>query len=53
MNPSGFALENSGGLAPAQWTPVSTPPFQIGDQYLDFIQMNSTNQFYRLRFTLP
>ncbi|HEV2694094.1 MAG TPA: immunoglobulin domain-containing protein, partial [Verrucomicrobiae bacterium] len=53
MTPAGFALDNSYGLNPAQWAPVSAPPIQIGDQYLQFIQLNGTNQFYRLRFTLP
>jgi hypothetical protein len=49
---SNFVLETSGSLAPAQWVPAN-PPLQIGDQYLESVQMNTTNQFYRLRLTVP
>jgi hypothetical protein len=53
VDPAGFVLESSASLAPAQWAPVSAPPFQIGNQYLESVQIDNTNQFYRLRFTLP
>jgi hypothetical protein len=48
--PSNFVLETSASLSPTQWIQVASPPLQIGNQYLESIQMNSTNQFYRLRF---
>ena len=48
---SNFVLETSAALSPAQWVQVASPPLQIGDQYLESMQMNSSNQFYRLRFT--
>jgi len=53
VNPTGFVLETTAGLSPANWAPVTTPPFQIGDQYLVPIQMSGTNAFYRLRFSGP
>jgi hypothetical protein len=53
VDPAGFVLENSPSLMPAQWVPVSAPPLQLGSEYLQSIQMAGTNQFYRLRYTLP
>jgi hypothetical protein len=50
VNPSGFVLETTAGLSPANWVPVTTQPFPIGNQYLVPIQMSGTNVFYRLRF---
>jgi hypothetical protein len=50
-SPSGFVLETTTGLSPANWVPVTTPPFPIGNQNLLPIQMSGTNAFYRLRFT--
>jgi hypothetical protein len=50
INPSEFILETTPTLSPANWGPVSTPPFQIGDQYLEPITISETNAFYRLRF---
>jgi len=50
---SNFVLESSGSLSPAQWVPVTSVPFQIGDQYLQSIPIGDTNQFYRLQYTLP
>ena len=50
VSPSGFVLETTADLSPANWVPVTTPPFQIGDQYLLSIPMSGTNAFYRLRF---
>ena len=50
VNPSGFVLETTAGLSPANWVPVTTEPFPIGNQYLLPIQMSGTNAFYRLRF---
>jgi hypothetical protein len=48
---SNFVLETSAALSPAQWVQVASPPLQIGDQYLESMQMNRSNQFFRLRFT--
>ena len=53
VNPSGFVLETTTGLLPANWVPVTIAPFQIGDQYLVPIQMSDPNAFYRLRFSGP
>jgi hypothetical protein len=53
VSPSGFVLETTAGLSPANWVPVATEPFPIGNQYLLPIQMSGTNAFYRLRFTGP
>ena len=50
VNPPGFVLETTEGLSPANWVPLATPPFPIGDQNLLPIQMSGTNAFYRLRF---
>jgi hypothetical protein len=50
VNPSGFVLETAPDLSPANWVPVTTPPFPIGGQYLLPIQMSETNAFYRLRY---
>jgi len=51
VNPSGFVLETTAGLSPANWVPVTALPTQNGDQYQLPIQMPGTNAFYRLRFT--
>ena len=51
VNPSGFVLETTPGLSPANWVPVAAPPLQFGGQYFQPIQMSETNAFYRLRFT--
>jgi hypothetical protein len=51
--PTGFVLEASPGLSPAQWVPVTNLPIQIGDQYLQSIPMTGSNQFYRLWFPGP
>jgi hypothetical protein len=51
VNPSGFVLETTAGLSPANWVPVTTTPSQIGNQYLLPIQMSGTSAFYRLRFS--
>ena len=51
VNPSGFTLETTVALSPANWVPVSAPPVKIGDQYFQPIQISSTNAFYHLRFT--
>ena len=47
---SGFVLESTPGLSPPTWLVVSNPPIQIGNEYLQSIQITGTNQFYRLRF---
>ncbi len=51
ISDSGFVLETSSSLSPANWVPVPNPPIQLGNEYLESIQMTGTNQFYRLRFT--
>ena len=51
ISAQGFVLEVSPSLSPANWVPVSSPPIQIGDEYLESIQITGTNQFYRLQFT--
>ena len=53
VNPSGFGLETTVGLSPANWVPVTASPMQIGDQYLLPIQMSGSNAFFRLRFSGP
>ena len=55
MDPSGFSLEYSTNLASPQWSPVTAPPLQVGDQWLESIQITYTNPvyLYRLRYTLP
>jgi subtilase family serine protease len=53
VDPAGFVLETSPTLVPPQWIQVAEPPLPIGNQYLESIQLNYTNQYYRLRFTLP
>jgi hypothetical protein len=51
--PTGFVLETSSSLSSTQWIQVLNPPLQIGDQYLQSMQMNQSNQFFRLRFPNP
>ena len=51
--PAGFILQTSTNLAQPQWLPVTTSPLHIGNQYLALISNTSTNQFYRLLYTLP
>jgi hypothetical protein len=51
-NPSGFVLEVCTNLVSPQWTQVPAP-VPSGDQNLESIQITSTNQFYRLHYTLP
>ncbi len=46
----GFVLETSSDLASGIWTPVTAPPVQIGNQYLQPITSTGTNAFYRLEF---
>ena len=45
----GFVLETSSSLSSANWVPVPNPPIQIGNEYLESIQMTGTNQFFRLQ----
>jgi subtilase family serine protease len=52
-DPAGFVLETTTNLASSNWAPVMAPPVPIGNQYLESIQLNGTNQFYRLQYTLP
>ncbi len=51
--PSGFVLEMSPSLSPAQWVRVPGPPIQIGTEYLGVLQAPGANQFYRLRYSGP
>ena len=50
---SGFVLEASGNLSPANWVAVPDSPIQIGDQFLLPLDMSGTNGFYRLRLIGP
>jgi hypothetical protein len=52
-NPPGFVVESSTSLVPPQWMQVPNAPVSIANQNLELFQMNPTNQFYRLRYTLP
>jgi hypothetical protein len=52
-NPSGFVLETTPWLFPADWVPVTTPQFKVNDQYEVFIPTSGTNAFFRLRFPGP
>jgi hypothetical protein len=53
VNPGGFVLEESTSLAAGKWAAASTPPLEIGNQYLVSVQFSATNQYFRLRYTLP
>lgn len=53
VNVSGFGLETSSSLAPAQWTPVAGSPIQIGQEWLLPVIMSDSNHFYRLRYSSP
>ena len=53
LDPPGFILETSPALLPADWVPVTTKPFQIGDQNDLFLPISGTNTFYRLHFPGP
>ncbi len=50
VSPSNFVLETSITLSPPQWVRVGIPPLQIGDENLESIQMNGTNQYFLLQF---
>ena len=45
----GFVLESSTSLSPPDWIPVPNPPIQIGNEYLESMQMTGANQFFRLQ----
>ena len=53
LTPAGFVLESTSDLTQTNWLPVTTPPFQIGNQNLLPISTSGTNAFYRLRFPGP
>jgi C1A family cysteine protease len=53
VDPSEFVLETSPDLSPGSWVPVTAPPVNIGNQYLEPITMSGATAFYRLRFTGP
>ncbi len=48
-----FVLETSPTLWPAHWVPVTTPPLQIGNQFMVPVAMSATNGFYLLHYTGP
>jgi sugar lactone lactonase YvrE len=47
---TGFVLEGSGSISPANWTVISASPIQLGNQFLVPLQLPGTNSFYRLRY---
>jgi hypothetical protein len=51
--PSGFFLESSDSLSPANWTAVPDGPTLTNGQYLQSISIAGTNQFFRLQFSGP
>jgi hypothetical protein len=51
--PSGFILESSGTLLPANWVPVPDSSIQTNGQYIQSISTTGTNQFFRLHFSGP
>jgi len=51
QEPSGFILESSGTLRPANWVPVSDQPTSSNDQYIQSIPITGTNQFFRLQYS--
>jgi hypothetical protein len=51
--PSGFILESSDSLSPADWEPVSYGATLTNGQYFQSFPMAETNQFFRLRFPGP
>ncbi|HEX5399643.1 MAG TPA: FG-GAP-like repeat-containing protein [Verrucomicrobiae bacterium] len=53
-SPSGFEVETSPSLSPANWTSVTNQqPFQYGGQNLLFLPTTGTNAFYRLHLKGP
>jgi hypothetical protein len=50
-NSAGFALESSPALSTPHWAPVTTPPTQIGDQFLEAVPITGRSGFYRLRYS--
>jgi hypothetical protein len=50
-NASGFALQTTPTLSPANWISVSNPPAKIGNEYLESIPMTNPGSFYRLQFS--
>lgn len=51
--PSGFVLESSDTLSPANWVPVSGQPTLTNGQYIQSIPFNGSNQFFRLQYSGP
>jgi hypothetical protein len=51
--PSGFSLESSGSLLPADWQPVPDESTLTNDEYFQSFPMTETNQFFRLQFIPP
>ena len=49
ISPAGFSLETTPDLTLSNWLHVTTPPFQIGNQYILPLPMAGTNAYYRLR----
>jgi hypothetical protein len=48
-----FILEASTTFSPPDWIPVTTPPFVFEGQNLEIMPMTSTNEYYRLEYTVP
>lgn len=51
--PSGFVLESSDSLSPANWIPVPDNSILTNGQYLQSIPIAGTNQFFILQFSGP
>lgn len=51
--PSGFVLESSTNLSPANWVPVAASPVLTNNQYIQSMPITGTNQFFRLQFSGP
>jgi hypothetical protein len=49
----GFVMETAPALNATNWVPVSTPPTQIGGQFLESLPLAATNAFFRLRYVAP
>jgi hypothetical protein len=48
---TGYVLEASASLAPAEWIPVTNPPFQAADQFVVPVAATAANRFFRLHYT--
>jgi hypothetical protein len=48
---TGYVLEASTSLDPAEWVPVTNPPLPTGDQFVVPVATTDTNRFFRLHYT--